>query len=302
MMYNIGPLTVPRVWVGLWQLSSPAWGTAPASKIRAEMTRHMQHGFTTFGELDLRPDSISLIRSLHPIRYGQSINISLCDLTLTLGAFRDIIASKLFRVSRPVFVRAALFADVWFPTADHYGSAEMLFGQFRKAYITSSPGVSPPVGCTKWCIFKTPSVPITRAFVEDAVRERITRMKGDGLDMLQIHWQDYNDPGYLQVLGHLIDIKRERTQRLDAIGLVNFDSEHLSEICSKFDLGDIVSNQVQVRVYTAGRCMEDLIIFGSSLLWIQGRWPIWRKYAETMALKYSHTACSCVIITYLTIS
>ena len=80
-------------------------------------------------------------------------------------------------------------------------------------------------------------------------------MKGDGLDMLQIHWQDYNDAGYLQVLGHLIDIKREGTQRLDAIGLVNFDSERLNEICSKFSLGDIVSNQVQVRVYAAGCCM-----------------------------------------------
>jgi aryl-alcohol dehydrogenase-like predicted oxidoreductase len=121
----------------------------------------------------------------------------------------------------------------------------MLFGQFRKAYTASSPDVSPPIGCTKWCIFKIPSVPITRAFVEDAVRERIARMRGDGLDMLQIHWQDYNDAGYLPVLGHLIDIKRERTQRLEAIGLVNFDSEHLDEICSAFGSGDIASNQVQ---------------------------------------------------------
>lgn len=72
-------------------------------------------------------------------------------------------------------------------------------------------------------------------------------MKGDGVDMLQIHWQDYSDPGYLKVLGHLINIKRERTQRLEAIGLVNFDSERLSEICSTFGSEDIASNQVQAR-------------------------------------------------------
>lgn len=46
----LGSLTVPRMWMGLWQLSSPAWGTAPASKIRAEMNKHLQYGFTTFGK------------------------------------------------------------------------------------------------------------------------------------------------------------------------------------------------------------------------------------------------------------
>lgn len=130
--------------------------------------------------------------------------------------------------------------------ADHYGSAEMLYGQFRKQFVASSPGATPPIGCTKLCLFRTPSVPITRAFVEDAVRERITRMKGDGLDMLQIHWQDYADSGYLDLLRHLVDIKRERTQRLDAIGLVNFDSTRLEEISAMFGSDDIVSNQVQV--------------------------------------------------------
>ena len=46
---ELGPLTVPRLWVGLWQLSSNAWGTAPAAKIRREMMRHVEQGFTAFG-------------------------------------------------------------------------------------------------------------------------------------------------------------------------------------------------------------------------------------------------------------
>jgi hypothetical protein len=31
---SLGPFTVPRVWAGLWQLSSNAWGSATASKVR----------------------------------------------------------------------------------------------------------------------------------------------------------------------------------------------------------------------------------------------------------------------------
>ena len=42
-------LEVPRLWVGLWQLSSGAWGTAPASKIRKAMQKHVEDGYTAFG-------------------------------------------------------------------------------------------------------------------------------------------------------------------------------------------------------------------------------------------------------------
>ncbi|CAE6399191.1 unnamed protein product [Rhizoctonia solani] len=44
----LGPFTVPRVWTGLWQLSSPAWGTAPSGKIKREMARHVAEGYTAF--------------------------------------------------------------------------------------------------------------------------------------------------------------------------------------------------------------------------------------------------------------
>jgi len=44
---------VPRVWTGLWQLSSPAWGTAPAARIRREMRKHVDKGFVAFGEYPL---------------------------------------------------------------------------------------------------------------------------------------------------------------------------------------------------------------------------------------------------------
>ncbi len=44
-------IDVPRLWTGLWQLSSPAWGTAPAARIRREMRKHVDRGFVAFGTL-----------------------------------------------------------------------------------------------------------------------------------------------------------------------------------------------------------------------------------------------------------
>src|SRR5258708_11767942 len=48
--FLLGPFTVPRVWVGLWQLSSNAWGSASAAKVRQAMARHVEMGYTSFGE------------------------------------------------------------------------------------------------------------------------------------------------------------------------------------------------------------------------------------------------------------
>lgn len=48
----LSPATsLPRIWIGLWQLSSNAWGSAPAPKVRDAMATHMGKGFFAFGEL-----------------------------------------------------------------------------------------------------------------------------------------------------------------------------------------------------------------------------------------------------------
>jgi hypothetical protein len=48
--FQLGPVTTPRIWTGLWQLSSSAWGCVPVAKIREGMARHVQSGYNTFGE------------------------------------------------------------------------------------------------------------------------------------------------------------------------------------------------------------------------------------------------------------
>ena len=65
--------------------------------------------------------------------------------------------------------------------ADHYGPAEILFGQVRE----SLPEDRQVLGATKWCVFK--DINPTREVVEAAVRERMSRMRSiKSVDLLQV--------------------------------------------------------------------------------------------------------------------
>ncbi|KAH7909488.1 NADP-dependent oxidoreductase domain-containing protein [Hygrophoropsis aurantiaca] len=169
--FQLGPFTVPRLWTGLWQLSSNAWGSASAAKIRQGMARHAEMGYNAFG------------------------------------------------------------------TPDHYGSAEILFGQFRE----SLPSPDSVIGATKWCVFRHTEP--SRTIVEAAVRERMRRMRTTSVDLLQFHWQDYSDLGYINALQILQDLQAEGL--IKTVGLCNFDAKRTEQICTTLGPGFIVSNQVQ---------------------------------------------------------
>jgi len=49
--FRLGPHESSRIWTGLWQLSSPEWGTAKVSKVRDAMKRHVEMGYTGFGTI-----------------------------------------------------------------------------------------------------------------------------------------------------------------------------------------------------------------------------------------------------------
>ncbi|PPQ74935.1 hypothetical protein CVT24_002969 [Panaeolus cyanescens] len=170
--FDLGPFVVPRVWTGLWQLSSNAWGSASVPKIRKGMRRYVDQGYTAF--------------------------------------------------------------------ADHYGGAEIIFGQFKNSL--PSPGAV--IGATKWCVFKR-IIP-TRSVVRAAVIERMERMRSRQVDLLQFHWQDYSDKNYLAALNYLLELQDEGL--IASIGLCNFDTIRLDEICTQLGPGAIVSNQVQFSI------------------------------------------------------
>jgi len=47
--FQVGKFLVPRMFMGLWQFSSPAWGTASKSKINNHFRKHVDAGFAAYG-------------------------------------------------------------------------------------------------------------------------------------------------------------------------------------------------------------------------------------------------------------
>ncbi|KAI8713937.1 Aldo-ket-red domain-containing protein [Fusarium sp. LHS14.1] len=148
--FVLGDRTLPRIFSGLWQMSSAAWGSAPTSRIVEQFSTHVQNGFTAFD------------------------------------------------------------------MADHYGDAEEIFGRFRSMY----PHKDAIFTATKYCIFH--HVDITREAVQANVSERCQRLQQEKIDLLQFHWQFWDDSGYLDALRYLME-----DERVGMIGLCNFNTEHL---------------------------------------------------------------------------
>jgi aryl-alcohol dehydrogenase-like predicted oxidoreductase len=125
--------------------------------------------------------------------------------------------------------------------ADIYGPAEEFFGKFRHGLAKSGRDLNGLVGLTKF----VPNLgPMSRPFVERAVKTSMLKMDVEALDLVQFHWWDYDDPRYLDALQHLTDLHNEG--KIKHIGLTNFDTKRMQLI---LDRGfQIVSNQVQYSV------------------------------------------------------
>jgi hypothetical protein len=53
--FQLGNAVIPRMFMGLWQFSSPAWGTASRSKINCHFRKHVDAGFTSYGMYGVLP-------------------------------------------------------------------------------------------------------------------------------------------------------------------------------------------------------------------------------------------------------
>ncbi|KAF5648060.1 hypothetical protein F52700_1274 [Fusarium sp. NRRL 52700] len=164
--FQLGDRTLPRIFSGLWQMSSPAWGSAQMSKIIDGFSTHVQNGFTAFD------------------------------------------------------------------MADHYGDAEVLYGRFRSMY----PHKDQMFTATKYCVFHPMTV--SREAVQANVSERCSRLQQEMIDLLQFHWQLWDNPQYIDALQYLAEDKR-----VARIGLCNFDTEHLERVVESGV--KIYTNQVQ---------------------------------------------------------
>ncbi|KAL7783255.1 NADP-dependent oxidoreductase domain-containing protein [Trichoderma ceciliae] len=151
--FELNGRKVPRIFSGLWQMSSPAWGAASSSKIVEQFSRHVRQGFTAFD------------------------------------------------------------------MADHYGDAEIIFGRFSSLY----PHKDAIFMATKYCIFH--QMVVSREAVQLNITERCRRLQTEKIDLLQFHWQFYENPDYLNALRFLIE-----DDRVETVGLCNFDTKHLLDV------------------------------------------------------------------------
>ena len=120
-----------------------------------------------------------------------------------------------------------------FDMADHYGSAEIIAGTFRKQCADPDSVQL----FTKWVPKPGKS---SREDVREAVQVSLDRMQADALDMLQYHAWNYADPVWLDQLFWLQELKEEGLIR--HIGLTNFDAAHLRvAVASGID---VVTNQI----------------------------------------------------------
>jgi aryl-alcohol dehydrogenase-like predicted oxidoreductase len=127
--------------------------------------------------------------------------------------------------------------------ADIYGPAEDFIGEFRDRLLKlkGKEELHKIQSFTKWV--PQPSR-ITRSMVNSAIETSLSRMDVSSLDLLQLHWWDYNNPYYIDALKYLSDLKDKGCIRI--LGLTNFDTEHLQMITDS-DV-QIASNQVQYSI------------------------------------------------------
>jgi aryl-alcohol dehydrogenase-like predicted oxidoreductase/enamine deaminase RidA (YjgF/YER057c/UK114 family) len=120
-----------------------------------------------------------------------------------------------------------------FDMADHYGSAEIIAGTFKK---NRGEGTKTKL-LTKWV--PKPG-PVSREQVREAVQARLDRLQTKRVDLLQYHAWKFSNPYWLDALIYLQELKEEGLIR--AIGTTNFDTAHLR--IAKASGVDLVSNQI----------------------------------------------------------
>ena len=151
----------------------------------------------------------------------------------------------------PVDAAAALadmdrFVDAGITTfdcADIYTGVEALIGEWFKR--RGARGEAVPVQVhTKYVPDLNRLRTHSRADVVRGVDRSLARLGVDRVDLVQLHWWDYDVPGYVDAAVWLDELRR--TGKIRYIGLTNFDQERLEEIVAAGV--QVVSHQVQFSV------------------------------------------------------
>ncbi len=112
-----------------------------------------------------------------------------------------------------------------FDCADIYTGVESLIGEFR----TRHPQLAGQVRVhTKFVPDLQALGSLSSDHIERTIRRSLQRLRMEALDLVQFHWWDYEQDGYVQAA---VELKRLREAGLlRHIGVTNFDVPHLGEL------------------------------------------------------------------------
>lgn len=128
-----------------------------------------------------------------------------------------------------------------FDCADIYVGVEELIGRWRKM----RPDAASKIQVHTKYVPDLDRLPThSRADVVRGVDRSLRRLGVDALDLVQLHWWDYEVPGYVQAASWLDELRAAGKVR--HIGLTNFDQQRVAEIVTAGV--PIVSHQVQYSV------------------------------------------------------
>ncbi|NVH78424.1 aldo/keto reductase, partial [Paraburkholderia sp. JPY432] len=125
------------------------------------------------------------------------------------------------------------FADAGITTfdcADIYTGVEELIGHFRKRYrdLRGEQALARIKVHTKFVPHSDILPRISKSYVERVIDLSLRRLNQERLDLIQLHWWEYQDPRWLKAALWLDDLRR--TGKIDKIGGTNFDTYHMLEI------------------------------------------------------------------------
>jgi len=122
-----------------------------------------------------------------------------------------------------------------FDMADHYGSAELVAGRCLKRLAARGRPAANVL--TKWV--PEPG-PMTAGVVRAGVAERLSRLDTTSVDLLQLHWWQFENPAYIDAMFELDQLRQQGLIR--HLGVTNFDTHHLRVLAAQ--KLPILTNQV----------------------------------------------------------
>jgi aryl-alcohol dehydrogenase-like predicted oxidoreductase len=138
------------------------------------------------------------------------------------------------------------FADAGitaFDCADIYTGVEELIGRFLREYRNRRGADAPAIRVHTKCVPDLAALPtLSRADLERIIDRSLQRLGVERLDLVQLHWWDYDIPGVVDAAMHLQAL--QRAGKIHQLGATNFDTAHLAAM---LDAGvPMLTHQVQV--------------------------------------------------------